>query len=193
MINIQTYLGRTNLNPYFEELLSNSEKFFFNINDQGSGELLNSMLSKNKGIFVHGTIYIQINNIEVSAFVDWDDLDLMWTALLSMTCDYIDDGIYGESQMFTNGLEWSIKKIKSSPADLILFSTLRNYPIFDSIPNLPVLERVRASCEEKKFLKAVEFAATNYIAFRDNHARSHNLIEAKRLLKMLKYEMNINN
>lgn len=188
MISIQTYLGKSDLNPYFEKL-PNPELFFTNINDHGSRDLLDRMLSNNKAIFIHGVIRIQVNNIDVSTFIDWDDLDLMWTALLTMVCDYIEDGNYGETQMFTNGLEWSIKKIKTSPEDLILFSVLRNYQVFDIMPDLPVAESLKASCRESVFLKSVVFSGENYIAFRDEDARSHNLIEVKRLLKELKYAL----
>lgn len=185
MININTYIGKRDLNSYFEKL-PNPELFFININNCGSKELLDRMLSNDKAKSIHGVICIQVNNIDVSTFIDWDDLDLMWTALLTMVCDYINDGNYGETQMFTNGLEWSIKRIKSSPENLILFSVLRNYPVFDIMPELPVAESLKASCRESVFLKSVAFSGENYIAFRDEDARTHDLNEAKRLLKELK-------
>lgn len=188
MITIQTYIGKKDLNPYVEGL-SNPELFFTNINNCESKELLRHLLSNNKARFIHGTICIQMNHIDVSTFMDWDDLDLMWTGLLTMVCEYINDGNYGETQMFTNGLEWSIKKIKTSPDNLILFKVLRNYPSSDIMTDPPTLESMRVSCKESAFLKTVAFSGENYIAFRDEDARSHDLIEAKRLLNELKYAL----
>ncbi|GIN23297.1 hypothetical protein J1TS3_44310 [Siminovitchia fordii] len=44
MIQIQTYLGTKDLDTYFEEL-SNPENFFINIDEFGSKETLNRMLT----------------------------------------------------------------------------------------------------------------------------------------------------
>jgi len=188
VINIQTYLGIKNLDTYFEELF-NPEIFFVNIDENSSKEVLNRMLTRNKGIGLNGVICIQINGIDVSTFIDWDDLDLMWTALLTMVREYIEDGKYGETQMFTNGLEWSINKIKSSPNDLILFKVFRNNALFDLRSDLPVSKETGVSYDEIGFLNAVVIAGEKYIEFRDEDTRSHNLIEAKRLLKELKCEI----
>ncbi len=185
MINIQTYLGTKDLDTYFEEL-SNPKKFFINIDEFGAKETLNRMLTKNKGIDLYGVVCIQINGVDVSTFIDWDDIDLMWTALLTMVREYVDDGKYSETQMFINGLEWSIKKIQSSPKDLVLFKVLRNNALFDLRSDLPVPKEARVSCNEIDFLRAVVIAGEKYLFFRDEDTRTHNLIEAKRLLKELK-------
>lgn len=184
MINIRTYLGTMNLDNYFQEL-SNPEKFFINLDEFESKETLNRMLTKNKGIDLYGVVYIQINGVDVSTFIDWDDVDLMWTVLLTKVNEYVDNGRYSETQLFTNGLEWSRKKIKSSPKDLVLFKVVRNSALFDLNLHLPV----RVSCNEIDFLKEVVMAGEKYIFFRDENTRSHNLIEAKRLLKQLKCEI----
>lgn len=188
MIQIQTYLGTKDLDTYFEEL-SNPENFFINIDEFGSKETLNRMLTKNKGIDLYGVVCIQINGVDVSTFIDWDDVDLMWTALLTMVSEYVDDGKYSETQLFTNPLEWSIKKIQSSPKDLVLFRVFRKSALFDLRTDLPVSKETRVSCNEIDFLNAVVIAGEKYIVFRDEDTRSHNLIEAKRLLKDLKSEM----
>lgn len=188
MINVQTYLGTKDLDTYFEEL-SNPENFFINIDEFGSKETLNRMLTKNKGVDLYGVVCIQINDVDVSTFIDWDDVDLMWTALLTMVREYVDDGKYSETQMFTNPLEWSIKKIQSSPKDLVLFRVFRNSALFDLKSDLPVSKETRVTCNEIDFLKAVVIAGEKYIFFREKDTRSHNLMEAKRLLKELKCEI----
>lgn len=54
-------------------------------------------------------------------FVDWDDLDLMWPAVLRMTLEFLENGQEGTTEHFSNGLELGIKLIQPIKDKKVLF------------------------------------------------------------------------
>ncbi|WP_144558728.1 hypothetical protein [Shouchella miscanthi] len=71
--------------------------------------------------FLNGTIVIQSNYKTFLTFVDWDDLDLMWPAVLRMTLEFLENGQEGTTEHFSNGLELGIKLIQPIKDKKVLF------------------------------------------------------------------------
>ncbi|PAD91429.1 hypothetical protein [Shouchella clausii] len=190
MIQIETYIAKTNsLDEYYENLEEPSQ-FFINKDDDTWLKVLDKMLNESKGSFLNGTIFISIEGAEVVTFIDWDDLDLMWPALLTMVLDFLNDGKYARTEHFSNGQQWTIRKVTSSPKDMILFKVVRDYSIFEfGLNNLTVNKETSALCKEDVFLKSVIGAAQEYIDYRDKDSRSQNLVDAKQKLRNIKERM----
>lgn len=185
MIEIQTYIATKPLKNIQEDL-NNYDRFFINLEHEKGLEILKQVLTENKAKYLNGLISISINGEYISTFIDWDDLDLMWPALLTMVLDYLNDGQYGETDHFSNGMTWSVKKIVSSPYNLVHFKVIRSSPLFDLELGLPVTQVTQGVCGEDLFIDSVIQAAEKYIDIRNEDTRSQNLVDAKQKLKVIK-------
>lgn len=175
MIEINTYMGSRDL-THFEEANNAVCDFFISAADAGALDVVSSSRAKNKGQYLNGAIIIKINNLDLTAFSDWDDLDLLWTGFLNMVYGYLQDGGFGATQLSNNGLEWSIRKVPAKPKTLVLFHAKKPNASMDAA----VTSEMKATSSEEEFLREVLSSAEEFLRIRESDTRLENLLEFKK-------------
>ncbi|WP_313894280.1 hypothetical protein [Psychrobacillus sp.] len=167
MIKIDSYIALESLNHYSNEI-DQLQNEFINIKNKNTIHILKKNLTKSKGHFLNGAIVIEIDSIQITSLLDWDDLNLLWTGFLTMTIDYLKNDGSGKTVLSKNGLEWSIKRIKTKPQDLIVFSSKN---IMSNIKNEPS----KGICIETSFLQEILLSAQEFLDLRKKDSRTQNL------------------
>lgn len=185
MVEISTYLGCQDLVSY-KEANNSLNDFFISITDEGSLDVISSSRTKNKGHYLNGVIIIKINDMDLTSFSDWDDLDLLWTGLLNMVYDYLQDGEFGATQLSNNGLEWSIRKVPAKPKDLILFHAKKPNAVMDVNMDVFAVSEMKATSIEEEFLREVMSSAEEFLHIREIDTRLQNLLEFKDKYRKIK-------
>ncbi|WKA53211.1 hypothetical protein [Planococcus shixiaomingii] len=185
MIEISTYIGRKDLNSY-EETKESVDAFFIPVTSEEALDVINSISSRNMDRYLHGSIIIEVDQRKLTTFSDWDDLDLLWTGLLTMVLEYMQNGEYGATQLSMNGLEWSIKKVRAKPKNLILFHSKRPNAFFDEKISTPDSNENKATLGEMEFLRKVVSSAGDFLSLREKDTRTQKLVSFKGMYMELK-------
>lgn len=185
MIEINTYIGRKELGTY-EENKEAADAFFVPGTSEEALAVIRSISSRNIDRGLNGAIVIQVDQNKLTTLSDWDDLDLLWTGLVKMVLDYLQNGGYGASYSSMNGLEWSIKKVQAKPKDLLLFHAKRPNAFYDGEIGMPVSIENKATLTEMEFLHQVVSSAGNFLSLREKDTRTQHLIGFKEKYNELK-------
>ncbi|MFD1032818.1 hypothetical protein [Metaplanococcus flavidus] len=114
-------------------------------------------------------------------------MDLLWTGLVTMVLDYLQNGGYRESYLSINGLEWSIKKVQAKPKDLLLFHAKRPNAFYDGEIGMPVSIENNATLTELEFLHQVVSSAGDFLSLREKDTRTQHLVGFKEKYNELKH------
>lgn len=185
MIEINTYIGRKELGTY-EENKEAADAFFVPVTSKEALAVIDSISSRNIDRGLNGAIVIQVDQNKLTTLSDWDDLDLLWTGLVTMGLDYLQNGGYGASYSSINGLEWSIKKVQAKPKNLLLFHSKRPNAFDDGEIETSVLIETKATLSEMEFLHQIVSSAGNFLYLREKDTRTQHLAAFKEKYNELK-------
>lgn len=174
MIEINTYIGRKELGTY-EENKEAADAFFVPVTSEEALAVIRSISSRNIDRGLNGAIVIQVDQNKLTTLSDWDDLDLLWTGLVIMVLDYLQNGGVGTTYSSINGLEWSIKKVKAKPKDLLLFHSKRPNAFYDGEIESSVSIETKATLSEMEFFHQVVSSAGNFLYLREKDSRTQHL------------------
>lgn len=186
MIEIETYIGRKDLVSY-EENKEAVDTFFIPTTSGEALDVISSTLTKNKGRYLNGSIVIQVDQHKLTTFSDWDDLDLLWTGLVTMVLEYLQNGKYGATHLSNNALEWSIKKLPAKAKNLIQFHVKKPNAVLDKQTGTFVSTETQATLAEEEFLHEIISSADDFWTLRKKDSRTQNLVEFEEKYRELKY------
>ncbi|TWT26031.1 hypothetical protein [Planomicrobium sp. CPCC 101110] len=188
MIEIKTYIGRKDLRTY-KKNKDSADAFFVSATSGEALDVIRSISSRNLDRYLNGAIIIKVDQHELTTFSDWDDLDLLWTGLVTMVLEYLQNGGYGATQLSMNGVEWSLKKAQSKTKSLILFHSKRPNAFYDGRISTPVSLENKAALSEMEFLRKVVSSAEDFWSLREKDTRTQNLAAFAEKHKELKHRV----